>query len=102
MQIQNVSDEIASAIHTLLQPPKPQRSAEAMVVLASLRGQPRSGVSSSDFSQEKANTCELFDRAIKALEQDGFCTSNGHVPHHRDTASPVNDDLDMHVEIARL
>jgi RNA polymerase-associated protein CTR9 len=101
MQIQN--DEIAAAIHTLdllLQPPNPQRSVEAMVMLASLRAHPRPGVSSSDFAQEKAKARELFDRAIKALEQDDSRTSNGHVPQH--TASYINDDLDMHVEIARL
>ncbi|KAG0696963.1 hypothetical protein DFH29DRAFT_178165 [Suillus ampliporus] len=101
MQIQN--DEIAAAIHTLdilLQPPNPQRSVEAMVMLASLRAHPRPGVSSSDFAQEKAKARELFDRAIKALEQDDSRASNGHVPHH--TVSYINDDLDMHVEIARL
>ncbi|KAG1772187.1 hypothetical protein EV702DRAFT_1270699 [Suillus placidus] len=101
MQIQN--DEIAAAMHTLdllLQPPNPQCSVEAMVMLASLRAHPRPGVSSSDFAQEKAKARELFDRAIKALEQDDSHTSNGHVPQH--TASYINDDLDMHVEIARL
>ncbi|KAG1735969.1 hypothetical protein EDB19DRAFT_1896149 [Suillus lakei] len=99
--IQN--DEIAAAIHTLdllLQPPNPQRSVEAMVMLASLRAHPRPGVSSSDFAQEKAKARELFDRAIKALEQDDSRASNGHVPQH--TAGYINDDLDMHVEIARL
>ncbi|KAG1725277.1 uncharacterized protein EDB91DRAFT_1169030 [Suillus paluster] len=94
MQIQN--DETAAAIHTLdllLQPPNPQRSVEAMVMLASLRAHPRPGVSSSDFAQEKAKARELFDRAIKALEQDDSRASN---------VSYINDDLDMHVEIARL
>ncbi|KAG1763427.1 hypothetical protein EV702DRAFT_1272538 [Suillus placidus] len=78
MQIQNVSDELAAVTHTLdllLQLLHPQRSIEAMVMLASLRAYPRPGVLSSDFTQEQAKTRELFDRAIKA------------------------DDLDMHVEI---
>lgn len=71
-----------------------------MVMLASLRAHPRPGVSSSDFAQEKAKARELFDRAIKTLEQDDSRTSNGHIPQH--TASYINDDLDMHIEIARL
>ncbi|KAG2341153.1 TPR-like protein [Suillus weaverae] len=51
-----------------------------MVMLASLRAHLRPGVSSSDFAQEKAKAREIFNRAIKALD----------------------DDLDMHVEVARL
>ncbi|KAG1889868.1 hypothetical protein F4604DRAFT_1707232 [Suillus subluteus] len=99
MANQNTKNEIAAAIHTLdllLQPPNPQRSVEAMVMLASLRAHPRPGVSSSDFAQEKAKARELFDRAIKALEQDDSRTANGHVPQH--TASYINDDLDMHID----
>jgi RNA polymerase-associated protein CTR9 len=94
---------MAAAIHTLdllLQPPNPQRSVEAMVMLASLRAHPRPGVSSSDVAQEKAKARELFDRAIKALEHEDSLASNGHVAHH--AASYINDDLDMHVEIAHL
>lgn len=94
---------MAAAIHTLdllLQPPNPQRSVEAMVMLASLRAHPRPGVSSSDVAQEKAKARELFDRASKALEHEESLASNGHVSHH--AASYINDDLDMHVEIARL
>ncbi|OJA11248.1 hypothetical protein AZE42_09541 [Rhizopogon vesiculosus] len=101
MQIQN--DEMAAAIHTLdllLQPPNPQRSVEAMVMLASLRAHPRPGVSSSDVAQEKAKARELFDRASKALEHEDSLASNGQIAHH--AAGYINDDLDMHVEIARL
>jgi len=93
---------MAAAIHTLdllLQPPNPQRSVEAMVMLASLRAHPRPGVSSSDVAQERAKARELFDRASKALEHEESL-SNGHSVRH--AASYINDDLDMHVEIARL
>ncbi|KAG2341129.1 hypothetical protein BDR05DRAFT_1002032 [Suillus weaverae] len=69
-----------------------------MCMLASLRAYPRLGVSSSDFAQEQAKARELFDRAIKALEQDDLRTSNGHVPQN--TTNYINDDLDIHVEIA--
>jgi RNA polymerase-associated protein CTR9 len=94
---------MAAAIHTLdllLQSPNPQRSIEAMVMLASIRAHPRPGVSSSDVAQEKAKARELFDRASKALEHEESLASNGHVAHH--AASYISDDMDMHVEIARL
>ncbi|KAG2337841.1 hypothetical protein BDR05DRAFT_1004716 [Suillus weaverae] len=96
MQIQNDS----CSDHLLLQTPNPQRSVEAMVMLASLRAHLRPGVSSSYFAQEKAKAREIFNRAIKALEQDVSHTSNGHVPQH--AAGYISDDLDMHVEVAQL
>ncbi|KAG6897532.1 hypothetical protein C0992_000517 [Termitomyces sp. T32_za158] len=100
MQMQN--DEIAAAIHTLdtlLQPPNAQRSMEATVILASLRAHPRPGVSSSDVAQERAKARDLFDRVIKGFELDEI-RANGH-------AAPkpprlILDDMEMHLEIARL
>ncbi|KAH7907720.1 hypothetical protein BJ138DRAFT_1116454 [Hygrophoropsis aurantiaca] len=89
MQMQN--DELAAAIHTLdtlLQPPNPQRSLEATVMLASLRAHPRPA---TDEAQEKTRARELFERATKTLELDG-----AHGAQH------VADDADMHAEIARL
>ncbi|KAH7889009.1 hypothetical protein F5I97DRAFT_1804053 [Phlebopus sp. FC_14] len=100
MQMQN--DEMAAAIHTLdtlIQPPNPQRSVEATVMLASLRAHPRPGVSSADVAQEKTKARDLFDRATKALEHDESRV-NGYTASH--AANFINDDMDMHVEMARL
>lgn len=95
---------MAAAIHTLdtlIQPPNPQRSVEATVILASLRAHPRPGVSSADVAQEKLKARELFDRVTKAIELDDT-RANGHANGSSRTLSALNDDLEMHVEIARL
>ncbi|KAG6336638.1 hypothetical protein ID866_2445 [Astraeus odoratus] len=95
--------EIPAAIHTLdilIQPPNPQRSVDATVMLAALRAHPRPGMSTADADQEKARARELFDRAIKMLEHDDL-RSNGSCISSR-AASTTMDDLDMQVEIARL
>ncbi|KAF7357881.1 Tetratricopeptide repeat protein 1 [Mycena venus] len=100
MQMQN--DEMAAAIHTLdtlLQPPNPQSSLEATVILASLRGYPRPGVSSSDVAQERAKARELFDRVTKVLEAED-ARVNGHGPSR--VSRSIGNDIDMHAEIARL
>ncbi|KAG6899837.1 hypothetical protein C0993_006355 [Termitomyces sp. T159_Od127] len=100
MQMQN--DEIAAAIHTLdtlLQPPNAQRSVEATVILASLRAHPRPGVSSSDVAQERAKARDLFDRVTKGFELDET-RANGHSAQKPPRL--ILDDMEMHLEIARL
>ncbi|KAJ7502428.1 RNA polymerase II-associated protein [Mycena galericulata] len=100
MQMQN--DEMAAAIHTLdtlLQPPNPQSSLEATVMLASLRAFPRPGVSSSDVAQERAKARELFDRVTKVLEVED-ARVNGHGPSR--ASRSIGNDVDLHAEIARL
>ncbi|KAF5351734.1 hypothetical protein D9756_007677 [Leucocoprinus leucothites] len=100
MQLQN--DEIPAAIHTLdtlLQPPNPQKSLEATVMLASLRAHPRPGVSSADMAQEKIRARDLFERVGKSIELDETRT-NGHAPSRASRA--ILDDMDMHAEIGRL
>ncbi|KAF8629881.1 hypothetical protein AX15_003240 [Amanita polypyramis BW_CC] len=100
MQMQN--DEMAAAIHTLdtlLQPPNPVRSLEASVMLASLRAYPRPGVSSSDVAQERTRARELFDRVCKGLEIDD-ARMNGQGPSR--ASRIVGEDMDVHIEIARL
>ncbi|CAA7261853.1 unnamed protein product [Cyclocybe aegerita] len=95
MQMQN--DEMAAAIHTLdtlIQPPNPQRSPEATVMLASLRAYPRPGVSSSDLAQEKTRARELFDRVNKV--EDSKLNGASKTPR------AIADDIEMHAEIARL
>lgn len=96
------ADEIAAAIHTLdtlLQPPNAQRSVEATVILASLRAHPRPGVSSSDVAQERAKARDLFDRVIKGFELDET-RANGHSAPKLPRL--IVDDMEMHLEIARL
>lgn len=97
-------DEVAAAIHTLdtlVQPPNPQRSVEATVILASLRAHPRPGVSSADVAQEKLKARELFDRVTKMIELDD-ARANGNANAPSRTSSVLSDDMEMHVEIARL
>jgi RNA polymerase-associated protein CTR9 len=60
---------------------------EATVILASLRAHPRPGVSSADVAQEKHKARELFDRVTNGSSR---------------ASSTLNDDMEMHVEIARL
>jgi len=93
---------MAAAIHTLdtlIQPPNPQRSLEATVMLASLRAYPRPGVSSSDVAQEKARARELYDRVSKTIELDDLRT-NGKTPSR--VSRGIAEDIEMHIEIARL
>ncbi|KAI6107525.1 hypothetical protein EV401DRAFT_1891997 [Pisolithus croceorrhizus] len=103
-QIQMHNDEIPGAIHTLdmlIQPPNPQRSVEATVMLASLCVHPRPGVSSSDAAQEKVHACELFDCATKVLEHEDT-HPNGNANVSTRAAAATADDLEMHLEVARL
>lgn len=105
MQLRN--DETAAAIHTLdglLQPPNPQKSLEATAMLASLRLHPRPGVSSSDAAQERTKARELFDRVYRAIEQsDDAAAQSGKSSRSEPPLSrAVVDDVDMHVEFARL
>lgn len=93
---------MAAAIHTLdtlIQPPNPQRSLEATVMLASLRAYPRPGVSSSDLTQEKTRARELFDRVSKTLELEDV-GANGSVTNK--VSRGIAEDIEMHAEIARL
>ncbi|KAF5346312.1 hypothetical protein D9758_011483 [Tetrapyrgos nigripes] len=105
-QMRMVNDEMAGAIHTLdtlLQPPNPQKSTEATVMLASLRAFPRPGVSSSDIARERIRARELFDQVIKTLETDE-AKLNGHgQPHGLSRISrTIGEDVGMHIELARL
>ncbi|PPQ73427.1 hypothetical protein CVT24_008133 [Panaeolus cyanescens] len=101
MQMQN--NEMAAAIHTLdtlTQPPSAQRSTEASVMLASLKAFPRPGVSTSDMAQEKARARELFDRVISGIEAEET-RSKGSSSTPR-TSRGISEDVEMHIEIARL
>ncbi|KAF8160649.1 RNA polymerase II-associated protein [Crassisporium funariophilum] len=100
-QMQMLNDDMAAAIHTLdtlIQPPNPQRSVEATVMLASLRACPRPGVSTSDMAQEKSRARDLFDRVTKGLELEDVRTA----AQGSKKPSGIADDMEMHAEIARL
>ncbi|KAH8118914.1 TPR-like protein [Phellopilus nigrolimitatus] len=113
-QIQVKNDEIPAAIHnldSLMQPPNPQRSLEAMVMLASLRAYPRPGVSSADAAIERQKARDLFEHVLKALDFPGSVSVNGNTPHarsnseayaHRKAVANFGDDVELLVEVARL
>lgn len=65
-------------------------------MLASLRAYPRPGVSSTEAAQEKKRARELYDRALKGLE----IVDARHGPSK--ASRNITDDIDMHIEIARL
>lgn len=108
------TDEMAAAIHTLdslMQPAPAPRSVEATAMLASLRANPRAGVSTSEVSKEKATARELFERVIKALELPEDLQRRRPVPSANGESTPtrfnrsarnIADDVDMHTEIAKL
>lgn len=68
-------------------------------MLASLRASPRPGISTSEAAQERIRARELFDRIIKNLETED-AKLNGHGPSK--LSRTVRDDVNMHLEIARL
>ena len=93
---------MSGAINTLdglLQTPNPQKSLEATVMLASLRASPRPGISTSEMAQERIRARELFERIIKSLEVTDS-TVNGNAPIKASRA--ISEDMNMHLEIARL
>ena len=69
-------------------------------MLASLRGHPRLGTSSSDALQDRARAREAFDRVSKTIELEDV--RNGGNQALSRAARSVIEDLDMHIEIARL
>lgn len=73
-------------------------------MLASLRLHPRPGVSSSDAAQEKTKARELFDRVYRAIEQsEDAAAQNGNASRSEPPLSrAVVDDVEMHIEFARL
>ncbi|KAF9647341.1 RNA polymerase II-associated protein [Thelephora ganbajun] len=110
-QIQLKTDEIPAAIHTLdslLQSSSNQTSVEGTAMLASLRAHPRPGVSASEFAKEKERARELFEKVIKELHlpEDSARVStstNGVGPSRLNkSARNLTEDVEMHVEIAKL
>ena len=79
-----------------------------MAMLASLRAHPRPGVSTSEFAKEKERARDLFEKVIKELhlpeDNARASTSTNGVGPLRPNKSARNlaEDVDMHVEIAKL
>ena len=62
-------------------------------------------MSSSDAAQEKTKARELFDRVYRAIEQSEDATAQNGNPSPRSDpplSRAVVDDVDMHIEFARL
>jgi len=77
-----------------------------MAMLASLRAHPRPGVSASEFAKEKERARELFEKVIKELhlseDSARASTSTNGVGSSNKSARNLAEDVDMHVEIAKL
>ena len=71
-------------------------------MLASLRAHPRPGVSSADAAQEKVRARELFDRVYKAIEHPDDTTSLANGIRGPPPSRTVAEDIEMHIEVARL
>ena len=77
-------------------------------MLASLRANPRPGVSTSEFAKEKERARELFEKVVKELHlpEDGVRAStsaNGVGPSlSNKSARNLAEDVEMHMEIAKL
>jgi RNA polymerase-associated protein CTR9 len=85
-------DDMTGAILTLdklMQPPNPQRSPEVVVMLASLKALSRPGISSADLAADRLRARDLYDRIVKASTSDR-------------QPQVILDDLQMHLEIAKL
>ena len=104
-------DEIPASIHTLdslLQGPGSQHSVEAMAMLASLRANPRPGVSQSEFAKEKERARELFEKVTKELHlpedsaRASTSTNGAGTPLPNKSARNLAEDVEMHMEIAKL
>ncbi|OSX65808.1 hypothetical protein POSPLADRAFT_1064500 [Postia placenta MAD-698-R-SB12] len=107
-QMQMKNDELAQAVLTLdtflQQTTGPQRPVEAVAMLASLRPHPRPGLSGSDQAKEKVRARELFDQVCKVLRlpEDSHTRSDSHPPVMGRSARKIAEDMEMHIEIARL
>lgn len=78
-------------------PPNPQKSLEAIIILASLRAFPRQGVSGADAASERLRARDLYERVVKEI----------HIADSEDkgqsrTVRNLGDDLEMWIELAQL
>lgn len=67
------------------------------MVLASLRGNPRPGISTADAAIERQKARDLYEQVLKAVEG-----ATGDEQAQRKAQANFGDDVDMFIEIARL
>ena len=70
-------------------------------MLASLRAHPRPG---ADQAQEKTRARELYDRVSRALHlpEDVHAQLNGHSKPVSSAGRAISEDIEVHIEMARL
>ncbi|KAI0084919.1 RNA polymerase II-associated protein [Irpex rosettiformis] len=105
-QTQLKLDEVSAAMHsleTLLQAPNTP-SIEATAMLASIRAVPRPGMSNAEIAQAKLNARELYDKVAKALHlaEATHQPVNGHASALTRSQRRIADDVELHIEIAKL
>jgi RNA polymerase-associated protein CTR9 len=96
------SAEIAAAIHRLdglTIPSTGSPCLEASIMLASLRTNPRPGVSSADIALDKKRSRETFDFIIRTIDNNESQVNEGKFSRN---IRSLAEDRDMWVEIARL
>lgn len=73
-------------------------------MLASIRAIPRPGMSSSDISQAKSSARDLYDKVCKVLHlpEAAHLPLNGHESTFTRSQRRLSDDMEMHIEIAKL
>ena len=101
------TDEVSAAMHsleTLIQAQNQTPSIEATAMLASIRAVPRPGMSSTEIAQAKLNARELYDKVAKALHlpEASHQVTNGHANALTRSQRKVAEDVELHVEIAKL
>lgn len=92
-------------LHTLLKDQTAdKKSTEAEAMLASIRALARPGVSSSDLAQAKISARELYSEVCKTLHlpEATHQAVNGHSTTLTRSQRKLAEDIDMHVEIAKL
>jgi RNA polymerase-associated protein CTR9 len=96
------SNEIAAAIHRLdgmSAPSSKSTCLEASIMLASLRTNPRPGVSSTDIANDKKRSREIFDFIARTIDANENQVNEGKFSRN---IRNLGDDKDMWIEIARL
>ncbi|KAI0688182.1 RNA polymerase II-associated protein [Cytidiella melzeri] len=106
-QTQLKLDEVSAAMHsleTLIQTQNITSSIEATAMLASIRAIPRPGMSSSEISQAKTSARDLYEKVCKALHlpEATNLPVNGHTNSLTRSQRRIAEDVEMHIEIAKL
>lgn len=96
------SAEIAAAIHRLdglIAQPSKSPCLEASIMLASLRTNPRPGVSSAEIALDKKRSREIFESIVRIIDSNEAQANEGKFQR---SIRNLADDKDMWIEIARL